>query len=572
MKGGGRVARASSERLAFTTVMLSAPLPFRQFLTFLPLLACACRPDKPNPGPSSAATTPASMLYLWAPPSATTAEPPRDFSRLPIATQTPHPAAGPTTLPVAAATNVVSGVASQVGLSSSAPNAPARVQAGGARRDQAPRPGVYVNADPVKGRCTRARCMPLCLDPATPPNSEFPDWGWENNQSCIIASSDTALVAGGDRTEAIRNHGYVPTPRPCTVGQPPLDLYEVPRLDKAKLHAAAVDSARVGRRPDTPRFTTRGRQLLDAYGTPFIPRAVNNANGWYDICAQYLGLEALDNIAATGANAVRIGWAFESIDPGGPHESPLAKSAIGTNPDLLAEVLHRTVELGLIPIVTFNDSTGQTDPAWADAMATKITAPKYLRLFKAYEPYLLLGLANELNVPLEDFAQTYRSAIRRIRSKGYRGTLVVTANEWGQGCDSLLTFGPMIVAEDPLHNVLFDLHVYTYVHHHRESEPNRFAGGEPERIAGCLDEVAELELPLLVGEFGHSHSSGPVAWQTIIQRANANQQGYAPWLWYGDTEYPQLNMSRTWEGPLTEWGQKATTDFLNSSRRASVLQ
>lgn len=374
-----------------------------------------------------------------------------------------------------------------------------------------------------------------------------------------MPQSATALVAGGDRELAIRNHGYAAAARRCVVEpRRVVDFYEPPALDPKRKRQRA--------------FTTRGSQLIDAYGEEFLPRAVNNANGWYDICGQYSALEALDNIAATGANAVRIGWAFESIDPGGPGEGPPEQRVVGTNPDLLAEILYRTVELGLIPIVTFNDSTGQTDAGWTETMASKITAPKYLRLFKAYEPYLLLGIANELNLAYERFAPAYTNAIRKIRAKGYHGTLVVTANEWGQGCDTLLAFAPLIISRDPLHDVVFDLHVYTYVHYHHASAPNRFAGGDPERIAGCLDELSELEVPLLVGEFGQSHSSGPVAWRTIIERANHNRQGYAPWLWYGDTEYPQLNMNVTWEGPLTEWGKAATADFAASSRKASLFQ
>jgi hypothetical protein len=58
----------------------------------------------------------------------------------------------------------------------------------------------------------------------------------------------------------------------------------------------------------------------------------------------------------------------------------------------------------------------------------------------------------------------------------------------------------------------------------------------------------------VVGEFGNTHTNMPVAYQTIIARANANAQGYVPWLWYGDTEYPALNLSTSWSGPLTSWG------------------
>jgi hypothetical protein len=421
------------------------------------------------------------------------------------------------------------------------------------------RPGVYVNADPLPGRCSRTKCVPLCQNLSTKPHPKYPDWGWERGQSCVISDSPTALIAGGDPETATRNHGYAIAPRRCYVGgAPQTNPDRPPALDKTQMQRSG--------------FTTRGAQLIDAYGNPFLPRAINNANGWYDTCAQYAALEALDNIAATGANAVRIGWAFDSIDPGGPDEGPPRQRVIGTNARLLAEVLQRSVELQLVPIVTFNDSTGQTDASWATKMADEITSSQYFKVLKAYEPYLLLGIANELNLPYEEFAPAYATAIGKLRARGYHGTLVITANEWGQGCETLLTFGPLLQSLDPQHNLLFDLHIYTYVHYYQAAEPNRYAGGEPERLSGCLNDLAALELPLLIGEFGRDHSSGPVAWETVVERANANGQGYAPWLWYGDTEYPQLNMSETWEGPLTEWGKQATADFALTSKKASIFQ
>lgn len=419
------------------------------------------------------------------------------------------------------------------------------------------RPGVRINADKVPGSCKRSTCVPLCVE-ARKPSPSHPDWSWEYNTSCVIPGTPTATIIGGDEALAKRNHGYAVPPQACVYGAPTPNYYRPKALDKP--------------RQKTKTFTTDGANLIDPYGNVFVPRAINTPNGWYDGCGQYAALRALDQIALTGANAVRIGWAFDTIDPGGPLEGPEAKRVVGTNPDLLAEVLYQVVAHGLVPILVFNDSTGQHDPAWASTLAARITSAQYLRVFKAYEAYLLLGIANELNVPLEAFADTYQTAIHTIRKAGIQAPLVVTANEWGQGCDSLLTFAPLVVANDPRHNVLFDLHIYTYVHYRQEAEPNKYAGGEPARVAGCLDDLAALGVPLIVGEFGNSHSSGQVAWQTIVTHANKNGQGYAPWLWFGDTEYPQLNMNETWTGPLTPWGHNAVADFRTSAKPASIFR
>ena len=51
-------------------------------------------------------------------------------------------------------------------------------------------------------------------------------------------------------------------------------------------------------------FKTQGTQLMDATGHPFIIAGINNPHAWFREKA-YL---ALDDIAATGANTVRIVW------------------------------------------------------------------------------------------------------------------------------------------------------------------------------------------------------------------------------------------------------------------------
>src|SRR5690606_8394910 len=71
------------------------------------------------------------------------------------------------------------------------------VAAGNSRAGAKRRPGIYINGDLVAGRCSRSKCVPLCQNPDTTPNDKAPDWGWENNTSCVIPTSPTALVAGG---------------------------------------------------------------------------------------------------------------------------------------------------------------------------------------------------------------------------------------------------------------------------------------------------------------------------------------------------------------------------------------
>jgi len=407
-----------------------------------------------------------------------------------------------------------------------------------------PRPGIFVNGDPVVDSCLWSECVPLCRFVTAPSDVEFPDWGWEDNNSCVIPDTTTATVI----PKAVENHGYEVPPRACTWGA------AVPNF----MMPPALDSARVVQ----PHFQTVGKELRDPYGNPFLIRGVNNSHAWYDICGQYSAYEALDNIAARGANAVRVGWAFSSIDPGGPTEGDPQKTVIGTNPALLAEILYRVVELKMVPILAINDPTGQTKTGEAQRMArVMVDNAEYKAVLEAYEPYMLLGIANEYNIPATGYNAEYTAAVGILRGAGLDHTLVITGNDWGQGCDSILGSGPITNA-DPLGNILYDIHIYTYLTYMGNH------GGTAAIVQGCMDSAASANIPFFVGEFGNTHSSGPVEWQTIVARANANAQGTAPWLWYGDTEYPELNMNDTWEGPLTPWGTSVASF---SGTKASIF-
>ena len=82
---------------------------------------------------------------------------------------------------------------------------------------------------------------------------------------------------------------------------------------------------------------------------------------------------------------------------------------------------------------------------------------QYREVLLAYEPYLLVGIANEWNGT--DFYGGYSAAIQRFRDNGFRHTLVITANDWGQGCAAILADGQRLIDSDPDGNVLFDIHI-----------------------------------------------------------------------------------------------------------------
>ena len=82
-----------------------------------------------------------------------------------------------------------------------------------------------------------------------------------------------------------------------------------------------------------------------------------------------------------------------------------------------------------------------------------------------------------------------------MRNAGYRYTLVIDANKWGQDLASVLEYGETLLENDPEKNLLFSVHMY---------------GGwnKTEKIGIELQKAYDLSLPLVVGEFGYNFDNG----------------------------------------------------------------
>lgn len=132
-------------------------------------------------------------------------------------------------------------------------------------------------------------------------------------------------------------------------------------------------------------FTTRDAQLIDASGQPFVIAGINNPHAWFGERAY----QALDDIAATQANTVRIVW----------------------NTRGKANQLERIIK-------------------------------------RCIARYLLINIANEWgehDVTTEHWLQSYSDAVAAMRKAGFTTTLVVDAPGWGQNIRPILEGGRQLI-------------------------------------------------------------------------------------------------------------------------------
>lgn len=251
-------------------------------------------------------------------------------------------------------------------------------------------------------------------------------------------------------------------------------------------------------------------KLYDPTGTEFIPRGVNRNH--------YDSWGSDDGIPRTGANTERTGPSFSR-----------------TSAQNLAD-LRKITEAGIVPIPSSWSGTCKADPAVLRSIVDTWVAQA--ATWTTLNNTGLINIANEWgpkNSPV--WRDAYLEAIPRMRAAGYTGTLVVDSGECGQDAYDVINYGAAVLAADPQHNVLFDVHVYGGF-----SLPAVVSWQND--YAKAMAALKATGLPIMLGEFGPGayttadgvvHKVGPsptaITPQQVIATAEANGWGWLAWSW-----------------------------------------
>lgn len=312
-----------------------------------------------------------------------------------------------------------------------------------------------------------------------------------------------------------------------------------------------VANAQENQQPPKGVFSTEKSKLIDAEGQVFVIRGMNNPHAWFGEKAYV----ALDDIRATGSNTIRIVWNTRS-----------------KNADL-ERIINRCIELEMIPMVELHDVTGNTSGDRLADMAKWYADPDRANMLKKYERFLLLNIANEWgahNTKADYWQSSYTRCIQIMREAGYATTIVIDAPGWGQNIDPIIEKGQKVIDSDPLHNILFSVHMYG-------------SWNKPERIREKLTLCHQKDLPLIVGEFGYNYDNGnnnltcKADHTVILDVCNNLGYGYMPWSWTGNNKenrWLDLVAPHDWK-TLTWWGQQVISGkggITETSHKASVFE
>jgi mannan endo-1,4-beta-mannosidase len=264
------------------------------------------------------------------------------------------------------------------------------------------------------------------------------------------------------------------------------------------------------------------------------------------------GVPELGEIAKTGANSVRIVWNEE-----------------GSAAELDVAITNALAEK-LIPIVEHHGATGKLEDVAAKVIPYW-TQADVLAVLKKHEANLLLNIANEAGddkVTADAFEAAYTSAVAALRGAGIRVPLIIDAPSWGQDIDRLQASGPKLLAADPLHNLMFSVHMW-------------WSDAQGARVTQELQQSVDLKLPLLVGEFAqhavYQCDQAPFAYSVLLTEAQKHEIGWLVWSWGGVPnndckEMGPFDMTLggafgTWSGA---WASDVAVDHPNSLRNSSV--
>jgi mannan endo-1,4-beta-mannosidase len=289
----------------------------------------------------------------------------------------------------------------------------------------------------------------------------------------------------------------------------------------------------------TPRntFYVEGRHLHEPNGQKIILRGINLPllDNW-----QFPPSNQLTELAATGANAVRIQWYLNYNNPQRPTY---------TLADLDA-LLTQCKANQIIPILGLWDVTCQADPNLVNTQLIPWwTSEAVVTILNKHKQYLIINPANELGfvrwaadstIALNEFKNAYKIALTSIRQKLHM-PVMLDAPDCGTTIDTWITIGQELINHDPDHNLLLSIHAYWAAY-----------DGMP-----FITNAVNLNLPIIFGEIANKQdetingvnqsgfydldglsqnhpSQFGFTYQRLLQTLKTNEIGWLAWSWGPD--------------------------------------
>jgi mannan endo-1,4-beta-mannosidase len=299
-------------------------------------------------------------------------------------------------------------------------------------------------------------------------------------------------------------------------------------------------------------FISNG-QLVDNNGTPFMMRGINYPYTWFQSRPTQQDFAAM---AATGANTVRI-----VLSTGG--QWPRVNGA------QVSQLIQWCKDNRMIAVLEVHDSTGWNESGGAVPISNAAaywTSSDIRAAINGQENFVIVNIANEPfgNTTTANYLPDTIAAIQTLRTAGLTHTIMIDGATWGQDWQNTMRTNAMqLWNADTRHNLLFSVHMYEV---YQSLAP----------IQTYMQGFDDMNLPLVIGEFGPINNGQFVDADSVIAQAQLRGNGYIGWSWSGNGGGGTgLDMTVNFDpAQLTTWGNRivnGTSGIRATSVIASVF-
>lgn len=292
---------------------------------------------------------------------------------------------------------------------------------------------------------------------------------------------------------------------------------------------------------------TSGRYILGPCNDTITLKGINYApyNWGYDINEL-----KIDEIAQTGANAVRLVWYWSN--PG---------AGVYTNYVALDSAISKCVRHKMIAIVELHDFTCGSNASTLISGSGWWQTGTVFNILNKYKESVIVNIANEaLQVQwssnpataLTAYKNTYQTIISNLRNvTGFHFPLMIDAPDCGQHSDAFITGSTAagLISYDPDHNLIFSAHAYWY----------GYAGNDSIQMATKVSNVLAQNIPLVLGEIANQQDDASMCqynlnYQPLLRYCETRKTGWLSWSWDHDGCPARQISSNGYANSLTTYG------------------
>jgi hypothetical protein len=279
-----------------------------------------------------------------------------------------------------------------------------------------------------------------------------------------------------------------------------------------------------------------GKGLYDPNGERIIARGVENSFG---IALSEDG-RFIDEIAKTGANAIRI------LPNLSPNQLTLAQVE-----NLIAKAKGYGMIVYISPAPPIPAGSSKDEECWKWFERDDVYA-----MLGKYRDFIIIDGVQEHTAPDANvWAASCKTAIDRLRRKGYTVPLLMMSNDYGRNHETIINKAAEIFNYDPLKNTFFNVQAYW------DQNWSGVKKYSTELILERIPQLAALNYCVQIGitpwAEGAPCDNGFVDYKTAMAECQKYNLGWLVWDWHNPYEWSHV-FSVTTSGIYGEWNNHCT--------------